>query len=122
MNQLLVQGEGPIDGINGSFGLLGKIFFYFSKSSSNLCLSLHYNGNNSRLFVTRKEIFSFNADNKDVNFRTQFCLASISNGFGTIESIKVSLKGNVYDFPVDYNATNKSDIFNIHNYLMVEEI
>ena len=117
-----MQGEGPIDGINGSFGLLGKRFFYFSKSSSNLCLSLHYNGNNSRLFVTRKEIFSFNADNKNVNFRTQFCLANISNGFGTIESIKVSLRGNEYDFSVDYNATNRSDLLNIHKYLMVQEI
>ena len=119
MNQLLVQGEGPIDGINGSFELLEKRFVYFSKSSSKLCLSLHYNGNNSCLFVTRKEIFSFNADNKNVNFRTQFCLASISNGFGTVESIKVSLGGNVYDFSVDYNATNRSDVLNIHKYLMV---
>ena len=117
-----MQGEGPIDDINGSFGLLEKRFFYFSKSSSKLCLSVHYNGNNSCLFVTRKEIFSFNADNKNVNFRTQFCLANISNGFGTIESIKVSLRRNEYDFSVDYNATSRSDLLNIHKYLMVQEI
>ena len=85
-------------------------------------MSLHYNGNNSCLLVTRKEIFSFNADNKNVNFRTQFCLANISNGFGTIESIKVSLRGNVYDFSVDCNATNRSELLNIHKYLMVQEI
>ena len=31
-----------------------------------------------------KEIFKFKADNKNVNFPTQFCLGSISNGFGAI--------------------------------------
>ena len=30
----------------------------------------------------------------------------------------VSLKGNVYDFSVDYNVINKSDILNIHKYLV----
>ena len=31
-----------------------------------------------------KEIFKFKADNKNVNFPTQFCLGIISNGFGAI--------------------------------------
>ena len=30
------------------------------------------------------------------------------------------MKGNVYDFSVDYNAIDKSDILNIHKYLMVK--
>ena len=34
-------------------------------------------------------------------FPTQFCLRSMSNGFGAIESRAVSLKGSVYDFSVD---------------------
>ena len=29
-----------------------------------------------------------------------------------------SLNGNVYDFSVDYNSIDKSDILNIHKYLM----
>ena len=33
--------------------------------------------------------------------------------FGATEFREVSLKGNVYDFSVDYNATDKSDILNI---------
>ena len=32
----------------------------------------------------------------------------------------VSLKGNVYDFSVDYNVINKSDILSIHKCLMVK--
>ena len=51
---------------------------------------------------------------------SQFCLESISNGFGAADSRGVSLKENVYDFSVNYNALDKSDIWNIHKYLMVK--
>ena len=45
----------------------------------------------SYLFVNGKEIFKVKADNKNVNYPTQFCLWSISDGFGTTESSEVSL-------------------------------
>ena len=64
------------------------------------CLSFHYNADNIYLFVNGKEIFKFKADNKNVNYSTQFCLRSISNGFSAVESREVSLNGNVYDFSV----------------------
>ena len=31
---------------------------------------------------------------------------------------KVCLTGNVYDFSVNYNSVDKSDILNIHQYLV----
>ena len=37
-----------------------------------------------------------------------------------VKSVKVSLKGNVSRFSVDYEAIDKSDILNICNYLMVK--
>ena len=89
-----------------------------NKANTKFCLSLHYNGDNSYLFVNGKEIFKFKAGNKNVNFPTQFCLGSISNGLIALESREVSLNGNVYDFSVDYNFIDKSDILNIHKYLM----
>ena len=52
----------------------------------------------------------FEADNKDINFRTQFCLTSVSNGFISTESREVSLNGNVYDFSVDCQI-DKADLF-----------
>ena len=70
------------------------------------------------MFVNAKGIFKFKAYNKNVNFPTQFCLGSISNGFSATESREVSLNENVYDFSVDYNCIDKSDILNMHNYLM----
>ena len=44
----------------------------------------------------------------------------MSNSFGAVESRDVSLKGNVYDFSVNNNAIDKSDILNIHKYLMIK--
>ena len=83
-------------------------------------MSLHYNPNNSYLLVNRKEIFKFKADNKNINFPTQFYLGSTSNGFSATESREVSLNKNVYDFSVDHNSIYKSDILNIHKYLMTK--
>ena len=72
-----------------------------------------YNADNSSLFINGKEIFKF-------NFSIQFCLESISNGFIATESREISLNGNVYDFSVDYNSINKSEILNIRKYLMIK--
>ena len=74
----------------------------------------------SYLFVNGKEISIFKADNKNVNFPNQFCLRSIPNGFSATESREVSLNGNVYDFSVDYNSIDKSDILNINKYLITK--
>ena len=93
----LLLGEGPTYGINGSFGSPEKKFsINFTKGKIN-----------------RNEISKFKADNGSVNFPFPFCLGSISNGFGGTEYRDVSLKGNIYDFSVDYNAIDKSDILNI---------
>ena len=71
------------------------------------------------MFVNGKEIFKFKADNKNVNFPTRFCLGSISGEFNATAR-EVSLNGNVYDFSVNYNSIDKSDIFNIYKHLMTE--
>ena len=70
------------------------------------------------IYLLMEKIFKFKADNKNVNLPTQFCLGSISNEFSATESREVSSNGNVYDFSVDYNSIDKSDILKIHKYLM----
>ena len=55
-----------------------------------------------------------------MNFPTQSCLGSISNGFRAHESGEVPLNGNVYHFSVDYNSINKFSILNIHKYLIMK--
>ena len=95
-------GEGPAFGINGSFGSPDKKFsINYSKANTKLCLNLRYNADNIYLFVNGKEIFKFKVDNNNVNFPTQFCLGSISNGLSATECREVSLNENVYDVSVD---------------------
>ena len=67
------------------------------------------------LLMKKKKI---KANNKNVNFPTQFCLRSISNRFSATDFREVFLNGNEYYFSVDYNYIDKSDILNIHKYLM----
>ena len=61
-------------------------------------LSLHYNGDNSYLFLNRQEISKFKATNGNENFLTQFSLGSICDAFSAIKSREVSLNGKMYDF------------------------
>ena len=122
-NILLILGEVPTFGINGSFGSPEKKFnINFTAVNTKLCLSFHYNADNRYLFLNGKYIFEFKANNKNVNIPTQFFLMSISNGFSATESREASLNGNVYDFSVDYNSIDKYDVSNIHKCLMTQII
>ena len=56
-----------------------KLILILVKQRQSLCL--HYNSDNSYLFVNRKEIYEFKASYKNVNFPSQFFLGSISNKF-----------------------------------------
>ena len=71
----MILGEGPTFRINGGFGSPEKkVSTNFTKANTKFCLNLHYNADNSYLFVNGKEIFRFEADNKNINFSTQFLL------------------------------------------------
>ena len=72
------------------------------------------------VFLLLEKKIKFKADNKNVNFPTQFRLGSISNWFSATESRELSLKRNVHDYSLDCSTINKSEILNIHNYLMVK--
>ena len=83
-------------------------------------MSLQYHCHNSYLLLNGKEIYKFKASNKNVNFPSQFCPGSISSKLDYVDSGEVSLKGNVYDFLVDYLAVDKYNILNIHQYLKIK--
>ena len=86
----MILGEDRTCGINGNFGSPEKRFsINFTKANSKFCLSLDYNYDSSYLFVNGKEIYKFKANNKNVNFPTQFCLGSRSSGFSTTESLNL---------------------------------
>ena len=81
------------------------------------CLSLHYNGANSYLFVNGTDICKFKAKDSKI-VASPLCLGNISKNWSTDNMKKTGLTGYAYDFSVDYEATNVDDIKDIHKYLM----
>ena len=81
------------------------------------CLSLHYNGANSYLFVNGTEIYKFKAKDMEI-VASPLCLGNISKGFSVDNMKKTGLNGYVYDFSGDYDAITVDDILEIHKYLM----
>ena len=74
-NNFLVLGEGPTFGINGSFGSPEtKFSINFSKPNTEFWFILHYDADNSYLFVNSQEIFKFEARNKKLTFQHNFIL------------------------------------------------
>ena len=74
-------------------------------------LSLHYNGDNSYLFVNGKQELKFKAKNDQI-------VKKMYDNWTALNAAKTGLYGNVYDFAVDYTETSVVNIYNIHRYLM----
>ena len=89
----------------------------FTVTKKKFCLSLHYNGASSYLFVNDTEIYKFKAKDSKV-VASPLCLGNISKDWLTDNMKKTGFNGYVYDFSLDYDATNADVIKNIHKYLM----
>ena len=89
----------------------------FTEHNKMFCLSLHYNGAHSYLFVNGKETHKFKANYSDI-VPTPLSLGNISKDLTVDTMKKTGLNGYVYDFSVDYHAIAVDDILDIHNYLM----
>ena len=82
--------------------------FTFTVSRKKFCLSLHYNGYNSYLFVNGKEITKFKAKNSET-VRNSLCLGNISKYFSLANMRKTGLYGSIYDFSADYRPIEALD-------------
>ena len=78
---------------------------------------MHYNGTNSYLFVNATEIIKFKAKDSEI-IPYSLCLGNISKDWTNDNKTKTGFNGYIYDFSTDYNVINKSDILDIHKYLM----
>ena len=114
---ILILGKGPTQGLEHTLAAEKMYSINFTKHFTKLCLSLHYNGGNSYLFVNGTKIINFKAKDSEIN-PYEFCLGNISKDSSIDNMKKTSLKGCVYDFSVDYDATDVDDIKPIHKYLM----
>ena len=114
---ILILGKGPIQGLEHTLSWEKLYSIIFTKEKTKFCLSFHYNGADSYLFVNGTEIIKFKAKDSEIN-PYELCLGNISKDWSTNNIKKTSLKGSVYDFSVDYDAIEISNILDIHKYLM----
>ena len=77
----------------------------FTVTNIQFCLSLHYNGENSYLFVNGTEIYKFKAKDSEI-VASPLCLGNISKDWSTDKVKKTGFNGYVSDFSVDYDATS----------------
>ena len=114
---ILVLGKGPAQGLEHTLSI-GKMYsINFTVTKKKLCLSLHYNGANSYLFVNGVETYKFKAKDSEI-VATLLCLGNISKDLSVDNMKKTGFDGYIYDFSVDYDATDVDDILDIHKYLM----
>ena len=78
---ILIFGKGPTQGLDEHSLSAGKMYsINFTKLNTKLCLSLHYNGANSCLFVNGTAIHKFRAKDSDI-VPNNLCLENISKDF-----------------------------------------
>ena len=74
---ILIPGRGPTQGLESTLTAEKMYSINFQKKNKDFCLSLHYNGVNSYLFVSGTEIHKFKAKDSKI-VATPLCLGNIS--------------------------------------------
>ena len=114
---ILVLGIGLTQGLEHILTAKKMYSINFTVTRKKFCLSLHYNGANSYLFVNGTEIYEFKAKDSEI-VASPLCLGNISKDWLTDNMKKTGFNRYVYDFSVDYDATDIDDIKDIHKYFM----
>ena len=114
---ILVLGKEPTQGFEHTLTAEKIYSINFTATKEKFCLSLHYNGANSYLFVNGTEIYKFKAKYSEI-VAAPLCLGNISKDWSVENMKKIGFTGYVYDFSVDYDANVVDDILDIDKYLM----
>ena len=131
-NEIYVLGRGEIQGVTTVGPTKGGTTIYaekiykqnFTDPNKKFVLSLHYNGNNSYLFVNGDEELKFKAKTFSNEIKQEiFCIGNLSSDWSSTNSTNTGLYGNIYDFAVDYSPVNSvGTIYDIHRYLTQHNI
>ena len=115
---ILILGLGPTFGLGEKALSAEKMYsINFTKVNTKFCLSLHYNGANSYLFVNGTEIYKFTAKDSMI-IPNNSCLENVFKDFSMSNIKNTGFNGYIYDFSVDHNSIGVSDIQDLHKYLM----
>ena len=114
---ILVLGKGPTQGLEHTLTAEKMYSINFTVTNKKFCVSLHYNGANSYLFVNGAEIYKLKAKDSEI-LVGPICLGNISKDWSVDNMKRTGFTGYVYNFSADYDPTSVDDIKDIHKYLM----
>ena len=114
---ILISGKGPTQGLEHTLTTEKMYSINFTEHNKKFCLSLHYNGAKSYLFVNDKWINNFKTNDSEI-VATPLYLGNISKDWSVANMKKTGLNGYIYDFSVDYSDIAVDDLSDIDNYLM----
>ena len=122
---ILVLGKAFIQKINNTTIHAEKMYSpNFSVENKIFVLSLHYNGDNSYLFLNGQKVTQFKAEKSEIKANRMFLGSLVgSNAYNEISELSkddvnnIKMYGNVYEFSVDYNTISNEYILKIHKYL-----
>ena len=120
-NHIYLMGTGLTQGINDTTIYAAKNFYRnFTDFCKIFMLSLHYNGDDSYLFVNGRQELKFKAKT-DQLVKEKLCIGNLSDQWTRSDSEKTGLYGNIYDFVVDYKQiAGVKPIYDMHRYLMTK--
>ena len=118
---IYLMGDGLTQGINDTTLYVEKNYWRnFTDLGKKFVLSLHYDDDDSYLFVNGRQELKFKCKT-DQLVQEKLCLGNLSNQWTTSESEKTGLYGNIYDFVVDYEQIlGVNPIYDMHRYLMIK--
>ena len=120
-NHIYVMGDGLTQGIHDITLYVEKKYFRnFTEPNVKFVLSLHYNGDDSYLFVNGGQELKFKCKT-DRLVKDKLCIGNLSDQWTASESEKTGLYRNIYDFVIDYEQIlGVNPIYDMHRYLMAK--
>ena len=120
-NHIYLMGTGLTQGIYDTTIYAEKYFYRnFTDFGKKFVLKLHYNGNNSYLFVNGRQELKFQAK-RDQLLKEKLWIGNLSDQWTTSESEKTGVYGKIYDFVVDYEQiSDVKTIYDMHRYLIIK--
>ena len=120
-SNIYVMGKDYIQKNNDTKIYAEKMYYRnFADPGKKFVLSVHYNDNNSYLYVNGNQELKFKAET-DQLVKEKLCLGNLSDQWTTSESEKTGLNGKIDDFVVDYeHVAETTKILDMHRYLITK--
>ena len=83
---ILILGRGPTQGLEHTLNAEKMYLINFTVTKKKFCLSLHYNGENSYLFVNGPENYKFKVKDSEI-VTAPLCLGNISKDW-SVDNMK----------------------------------